>query len=266
MDKLIAAVFDNETKAYEGAKALKDLDAQGSITLYALGVVAKEPGGRLSIKQEPDQGPLGTVVGLLTGTAIGLLGGPVGSVVGAYMGGVGGLAYDVASVGLSDEFIADVGSHLQPGKTAVIAEIEEEWVIPLDTAMEHAGGSVFRQGITEFRASLIDRDIAGLKSEIAELRAEQAKAVGDAKVKLQAKIDAAKAKLQVLQDRAKADLEATNKRREAKVQSLKERAAKAKGDTKARIDARVTAVQADYKRRSDKLKQAWELTKEALAV
>jgi uncharacterized membrane protein len=266
MDKLIAAVFDTETKAYQGAKALTELDAQGCISLYALGVVTKEPSGKLSVKQEPDQGPLGTAVGLLTGTAIGLLGGPIGAAVGAYVGTVGGLAYDVASVGLSDEFIADVGKHLQPGKTALIAEVEEEWVLPLDTAMEHAGGVVFRQGIAEFRSSLIDRDIAGLKSEIAELRAEQEKAVGDAKIKLQAKIDAAKAKLQATQERAKADIEATNKRREAKLQSLRESAAKAKGDAKAKIDARIAAVQVDYKHRSEKLKQAWELTKQALAV
>ena len=45
----------------------------------------------------------------------------------------------------------------------------------------------------------------------------------------------------------------------------KERVAKAKGDAKAKLDARITEIQSDYKRRSDKLHQAWELTKEALA-
>jgi ElaB/YqjD/DUF883 family membrane-anchored ribosome-binding protein len=138
--------------------------------------------------------------------------------------------------------------------------------MPLDTAMEHNGGVVLRQGIAEFRAALIDRDIAAFKSEIAELRAEQAKAASDAKVKLQTKIDAAKARLQAMQDRAKADIEAANKSSEAKLHSLKEQAAKSKGDVKAKIEARVTAVQTDYKQRSDKLKQAWELAKEALAV
>ena len=35
---------------------------------------------------------------------------------------------------------------------------------------------------------------------------------------------------------------------------------------KAKIETRIGEVQADYKRRSEKLLQAWELTKQALAV
>ena len=43
--------------------------------------------------------PIGTAVGLLTGSLIGLLGGPVGLVVGAYGGVIGGVAYDLVQFG-----------------------------------------------------------------------------------------------------------------------------------------------------------------------
>ena len=56
---------------------------RGSITLYARGVIAKDAGGKVTVKEAADEGPLGTAVGLATGSLIGLLGGPVGVAIGA---------------------------------------------------------------------------------------------------------------------------------------------------------------------------------------
>ena len=83
---------------------------------------------------------------------------------------------------------------------------------------------------------------------------------------LQAKISAANAKLQATQERAKAAAEATKQEMDAKIKSLKEQVAKAQGAAKAELEARIAEVQSEYKRRADKLHQAWELTKEALAI
>ncbi len=35
MDKILVVTFDSETKAYEGSKALQDLQNEGSINLYS---------------------------------------------------------------------------------------------------------------------------------------------------------------------------------------------------------------------------------------
>ena len=98
MDKMIVVVFDSESKAYEGSKALRELHDEGSITLYAMGVIAKDAGGKVTVKDAADQGPLGTGVGLVTGSLIGLLGGPIGVAIGASAGTFGGIHYDLASV------------------------------------------------------------------------------------------------------------------------------------------------------------------------
>jgi uncharacterized membrane protein len=264
-DKMIVVVFDNEKKAYEGSKALNDLDAEGSITLYASAVIAKDANGKLTVKQAADQGPLGTGVGLLTGTLIGLLGGPAGVAVGALAGTTGGALYDLAKVGVGEDFLSDVGQQLKPGKVAVVAEVWEEWVTPLDTRMEAAGGIVLRRTRGEVLDSQIEKDVASLKADVANLEAEYTRADKEAKAKLQAKINTAKAKLKAAQDRVKAAAEATKREMEAKIKALKEHVAKAKGDAKAKLEARITEVQSDYKRRADKLRQARELTKEALA-
>src|SRR6476620_181001 len=78
MDRMLVVVFDNETKAYEGKKALQQLDAEGSIGLYGYAVVGKNPDGTSSLKQSDDVGPLGTLVGTSLGSLIGALFGPVG--------------------------------------------------------------------------------------------------------------------------------------------------------------------------------------------
>ena len=265
-DKMIVVIFDNEKKAYEGVKALKDLDAEGSITLYASAVIAKDADGKVTVKQAADQGPLGTAVGLITGSLIGLLGGPVGVALGASAGTFGGVLYDLAKVGVGEDFLSEVGQQLKPGKVAVVAEVWEEWVMPIDTSMEAAGGVVFRRARGEVLDSQIERDAAALKAEVADLKAEHARAHKEAKAKLQAKISAAKAKLQAAQDRAKAAGEATKREMEAKIKSLKKQVAKAQGDAKAKVEARIAEVKSDYNRRTDKLHQAWKLTREALAL
>ena len=78
MDKMIVTVFDSERQAFEGSQVLKDLHADGTITLYAEAVIAKDADGTVAVKRAADQGPLGTAVGLVTGSLVGLLGGLCG--------------------------------------------------------------------------------------------------------------------------------------------------------------------------------------------
>jgi uncharacterized membrane protein len=86
MDRMLVVVFDNENKAYEGKKALLQLDGEGSISVYGYAVLAKNADGTASVKQGDDSGPLGSLIGTSLGSLIGLLGGPVGMAVGAAAG------------------------------------------------------------------------------------------------------------------------------------------------------------------------------------
>jgi uncharacterized membrane protein len=255
-DKMIVAVFDNEKNAYEGAKALKDLHAEGSITLYASAVIAKDAGGKVNVMQMADQGPIGTGLGLATGTLIGLLGGPVGVAVGAGAGAFGGMLYDFANVGVGEDFLEEVAQEMKPGKVAVVAEVQEEWVMPLDTRIEAVGGTVIRRMRGEVLDSQIERDETALKAEIAKLKAEHALARQESKAKLEVKINAANARLQEIRNRAKTAAEATEKEMEAKAKALKEQVANAQGEAKAKLEARITKMQSDYKERARKLHQA----------
>ncbi|MCL4299137.1 MAG: DUF1269 domain-containing protein [Anaerolineae bacterium] len=266
MDKILVVIFDDENKAYEGSRTLQDLHNEGSITLYAKAVIAKDANGQVSVKQTDDEGPVGTGVGLLTGSLLGLLGGPVGVALGAYAGMFGGMIYDLANLGIGEDFLYEVGQYLLPGKAAVVAEVWEAWVLPVDARMEAVGGVVFRRTRGDIEDAQIERDVAALNAELAELEAEWDRAAGEAKAKLQAKIDAAKAKLQAMRDSIQAKIETSQQETDAKIKALQEQAAKAEGERKAKIEARIAELKADQQRRSDLLHQAWELTKEAMKV
>jgi uncharacterized membrane protein len=266
MDKILIVVFDDENKAYEGSKTLQDLHNEGGITLYGKAVIAKDAGGKVSVKQADDEGPVGTGVGLLTGSLLGLLGGPVGVALGAYAGMFGGMLYDLANLGVGEDFLYEVGQYLLPGKAAVVAEVWEAWVLPVDTGMQAVGGVVFRRTRGEIVDAQIERDVTALKAEIAELETERQQATGEAKAKLQAKIDAAEARLQAMRDGIQAKIEASQQETEAKITALQAQAAKAQGERKAKVEARIAELKANQQQRSLLLHQAWDLTKEAMKV
>jgi hypothetical protein len=169
----------------------------------------------------------------------------------------------VAGVGL--DFIEAATQHLQPGKVALLAEIEEEWVIPVDLALEAAGGHVFRRTRTEVAEAQFDHDIAAFKSEIKELETEASHASGAAKARLQGKLATAKADLDGAVRRAQKRVDTLKQEAEAKAELLKLQLSQAKGDVKARIEDRMKKVKSAYHARGAKLAQAWNLTKEALA-
>jgi uncharacterized membrane protein len=266
MSKFVVVVFPNERKAYEGTSALRELHAEGSLTLYSLATIAKEPDGRFSIKQAADQGPLGFGVGALVGGMVGLLGGPVGAAAGMGAGGlIGGIA-DIASAGVQADFLQAVSDKLTPGKTAVIAEVDEDWVTPLDTRMEALNGEIIREWRSDFEDEQIARAMKERQAELAQLKEEMSQSGAEAKAKLKARIDETQAKLKAAAKRAQDRVGQLEQNVKAKVKELEDQASKASGDVKVKIERRIAADRADYQRRTGQLKQAWEQTKHALAA
>ena len=228
MDRMLVVVFDNESKAYEGKKALLQLDNEGSITVYAFAVLAKHADGTASVKQGDDAGPLGSLVGTALGTLIGLLGGPAGVVVGAAAGLGAGSAVDIDNARIGDDFIADVTKQLLPTRVAVVAEIEEDWTTPVDTRMEAIGGTVYRRALSDVNHQVNQEDVAAMKADMAQLKAEHAQARAEHKAKLHEKINQLDSKIQAQLQKAKDRRAAAEKEAQAKVQILKAKAAAAK--------------------------------------
>jgi uncharacterized membrane protein len=228
MDRMLVVVFDDDGKAYEAKKSLLQLDREGSITVYAYAVLAKRADGSVKIEQGDDTGPIGTLLGTSVGALIGMLGGPAGMVVGATAGVFAGGAADLGNAGLGEDFIDDVSKQLTPNRVAVVAEIEEDWTTPVDMRMEQIGGVVFRRKLSEVKHTIHDENVAAMKADLEQMKAELAKSHADHKAKLQEKINHLDTKIQAQLQKAKERRESAEKQAQAKIQVLRAKADAAK--------------------------------------
>ena len=108
MQKMLVVVFDDETKAYQGSSALKDLDSDGSISVHALAVAKKNPDGSLTTKDIDDDYPITTLEGTAIGALIGVLGGPVGLALGASSGLLAGSILDLDRADVNADYVDQV--------------------------------------------------------------------------------------------------------------------------------------------------------------
>jgi uncharacterized membrane protein len=229
MDRMLVVVFDNMWKAYEAEKALKQLVADNSISVYGHAVLVKDADGAVTkVREGDDWLPAGTLAGTALGTLIGLLGGPAGLAVGPAVGFIAGASADLDKSRIGDDFIADVAKVLLPNTVAVVAEIEEDSTTPVDTRMEALGGTVFRRALPEAKRMIHEEHIAAMKADLAQMKAEHAMAHADRKAKLQEKINQLDSKLQIQLQKAKERRQAAELESQAKAELLKARAVAAK--------------------------------------
>ena len=106
------------------------------------------------------------------------------------------------------DFVEEAEKMLLPGKVALVAEVDEEWVVSVDASLEASGGTLFRRARSEVIDTQFDHAIGACKGEIKELEAEAAHATGEAKSKLQVQIVTAKAGLARAVQHAKQRVEA----------------------------------------------------------
>ena len=274
MNKVIFVGFDTEQRAYEGDRALHDMHKDGTLTLYNDAVVVKEQGGQVAVRQAPDAEPVGTFRGMVTGGLVGLLGGPVGAAVGLGAGTLIGAAFDLTNEGLDGDFVEDVGARLEPGKAAVIAEIDEHWQVPLDTRMEALGGKLLRQTRTQIEDGYLERAVEATQKELAGLEAEKLAQVTTAQTekthkqaeKLQAKIDAAKRKVQEKEAALAAKMQAVKDEENEKIAVLEAQKATAAAESKTLVENRLADVRSEYASRTKRLQEALNQRRAAYAT
>jgi uncharacterized membrane protein len=277
MSKFAVTMFPDEKKAYEGLHALHELHREGSVTVYGTDVLRRDGDGRMSILKQNDEGPIGTGVGVLTGALLGLFGGPVGAAVGATVGATAGMVRDLVHVGVSDEFLAKVERDLAPGTFAVVAEIAEEWIAPLDTRMAELGATVVREDRLAFEEDVIERRVRAGKAHFATLQAERAarkaeRAADRAGTKAEAmmqkliaeEIEEERQKLEKFAAKSEKKLDGVKGELDAKIEALLAQASGARPEVRRRIEQRMTELRSEFAEREQKLARAKELTREAL--
>jgi uncharacterized membrane protein len=158
MDNYVAMVVDEDKKAYELLHALWKLDSDGDITVHGAAVIRRDRNGYVDVATKDTNPGLRTAIGVGVGALLGALAGPLaaagaaavaaagtGAAIGAASGGVVGLTADLVKATEQDEAGYEARFVLPRGKSAVIAEVTEQWMTPVDALAQKYGAKVFRR-------------------------------------------------------------------------------------------------------------------------
>ena len=197
MERMLVVVFDGKDKALEALEELKVLsdDQDDVIALNAYAILVKPQRGAATVIKSDSENPEGTLAGTALGALIGLIGGPVGAALGGAAGFVAGAATDLKRARVGGDFVNEVGSALLPGKTALVAEIDEDRPDLVNAPMERLGGRVLRRELTELEDAAYTREKRAKDKAIARAETEHAKRRTDYRRSVKTWIDALIGKL-----------------------------------------------------------------------
>ncbi len=166
MENVLAGVFDSEAQARAASVALERLAEADTIGLNAGAIVTKSAGGAITVSGAHRPAPEGALGATAVGTIIVMLGGPVGLAIGAATGLALGATADVFDLKVERDFLADVERALEPGKSAVVAQIYEE-TGPVNERMAALGAVVvFRRAHTAAADQEYEKGVAAIKRRV----------------------------------------------------------------------------------------------------
>jgi uncharacterized membrane protein len=191
MTNLIISTFKEEAQAIEASQKLNELETIGDITIYERVILKRNADGETVVLQNDTTAGEGltTISGMAVGTLIGAIAGPVGMVAGMFAGTVTGAAAEADNFGFAEDFVSGAADRLQPGMTAVIAEIEESDPVFVDSSLTPLGATLTRSDVDYEYTKHSDEEIDELDEDIAAARAKLKSAVDNDKVKFRKKID-----------------------------------------------------------------------------
>ena len=240
MEKMLVVVFDDESKAREGFKALARLDSSDDISVYAEAVVKKNNDGSLAVSELSDVFPVGEVTGTSFGALLDLMGYSLVPGSDTAAGALAGSIDDLDRAGVTIDFLIDVSGRLKPGRWAVVADISEEKIGPLDSAMKALGGTVFRVTRESMEDEQNKRAVAAMRNDEKALEKEEKEEEHEErKAELHEKIQALHDKMHSKLENAKLKSQQRKLEAEAKVNHLKQKMANANGRAKASLEARI---------------------------
>jgi uncharacterized membrane protein len=193
---VIAVTFAEDSRAYDALTAIKELDSQGQIELVGGAVVSRGEDGRVDAKDTiGDDGYTGTATGGVIGLLIGILGGPLGILIGGATGLLIGSLFDADDDDDTRSVLTDLSRSVQVGRDALLAEVVEQSVEVIDTAMSRLDGEVLRRSVADVEAEIAAAEDAqraakrAARKHLHEQRKEQFKE------RIREKIEELKAKL-----------------------------------------------------------------------
>jgi uncharacterized membrane protein len=187
---------EHDTNAYQALTDLEQLDAQDQIKIAGGAVISRDADGRVDMKSEVGNDPyVGTASGGAIGLLLGIIGGPLGMLLGGTYGALVGSLFDIDDVATTESVLGEISKQVQPTRTVVLAQVNEQSPEVIDTAMARLGGEVMRRPVAEVEQEIAAAQDAQRKAE-REARSELRKArLEKSKDDAHAKVEELKSKL-----------------------------------------------------------------------
>jgi uncharacterized membrane protein len=248
MTNVMFATFKDERKAIDAYRKLTLLESQGDITLYDKILIRKlENGNYETLKGENNEGWM-ALGGMAVGGLIGAIGGPVGILIGLYAGTAIGAISEIDHYDFAQDFIENVEKKVESGTVSLIAEIDEEDTDFVELSLNHYGAIILKSSVEFAYDDYMNEQMDEVEDEIAEQSAKLKKSIGKEKDTIESKITA-------LKEKRKARLEELNAKLKIEVKAYSEKAEGALDDRKtsrikrsiARHEAKLTRLQQELK-------------------
>lgn len=192
MTKVLIASFKDEINAMNAFKKLNELESFGEISLYDKIIVRKKINGDYeTIKGDSSEGwrALG---GMAVGGLLGAIGGPIGFIIGLYAGTAIGAMTEINHYDFANDFIEKIEKRVVAGTVSIIAEMDEEDKDIIDHSLKPFGAVIWKSNVDYAYDDYMHEELDELEDEIAEQRTSLKKSIGKEKEKIQKKISALK--------------------------------------------------------------------------
>ena len=243
MANIIVVPFKEESKAIEALHRIKELDAYGDITLYEHMMIRKKDNKQFEIlKNQTDGEGWRLFTGMALGGLAGALVGPLGFVIGLYTGTAVGAVWDASRYDFEAEFLKKVSKKMAVGTIAIVAEVAEDSSVYIDQALNGLSSEIIRSEAGIEFDDYVDEQVENFEDSIEDERQKLRKATAHEK-------DTIKAKIADLKAKRKAHIVALEAKRKATLNKIK-------SDTKSRIHKLETRLDGFEQSVSDAYAQA----------
>jgi uncharacterized membrane protein len=165
--ELLIAVYPNHEQAALILDTLKQMHQGGTITLIDSALVTKDPDGKVKIEETEElTARKGARRGAIAAGIFGIIYPPsliISIAAGSAVGAMSGILRDT---GVKKQRLDQVGKELEPGKSAVVALAEGDWVMRIQSTLQGYDG--------ELVTHVIDEDTVKKLYEQAELERQPA--------------------------------------------------------------------------------------------
>jgi uncharacterized membrane protein len=165
MSDLLVIAFPTEAEAEAARTRVLGLQKEYLIELGDAVVALKQPDGTVKLNQLFQPVATGAASGALWGSLIGLLflNPLAGAAIGAASGALGGKLTDL---GINDQFMRDVGSHLDSGKAALFLLIRKMTADKVMAALAADGATIMRSSFDETKQKELEAALVAAQAAV----------------------------------------------------------------------------------------------------